>query len=50
MATRTLLELGVFRYIVEKEQITSQELADLTKADKILLGRTAKVLGPREPR
>jgi hypothetical protein len=38
MATRALLELGVFRYIVEKESTTSQELADVTKAEKILLG------------
>lgn len=38
MAARTLLELNVFRYIVEKEKITSQELANLTKADEILLG------------
>jgi hypothetical protein len=38
MATRVLLELGVFKCIVEKEKITSQELADVTKAEKILLG------------
>jgi hypothetical protein len=38
MATRALLELGVFRLIVEKQRITSQELADATKAEKILLG------------
>lgn len=38
MATRALLELGVFKYIVDKESTTSQELADVTKAEKILLG------------
>jgi len=38
MAVRTLLEIEVFKHIVEKESITSQELANLTKADKILLG------------
>ncbi|KAF2998612.1 hypothetical protein E8E13_007005 [Curvularia kusanoi] len=44
MATRTLLELGVFKHIVEKERITSQELATATKADKILLERLLRVL------
>ena len=38
MAVRTLLEIEVFKHIVEKETITSHELANLTKADKILLG------------
>jgi hypothetical protein len=38
MAVRTLLEIEVFKHIVEKESITSHELANLTKADKILLG------------
>jgi hypothetical protein len=38
MATRVLLELGVFKYIAENESTTSQELADVTKAEKILLG------------
>ncbi|KAF2624505.1 hypothetical protein BU25DRAFT_476194 [Macroventuria anomochaeta] len=44
MATRTLLELGVFRHIVEKECITSQELANLTKADEVLLGTALKIV------
>jgi len=39
MATRTLLELGVFKYIAEKGKITSQQLAEITKADQILLGK-----------
>jgi hypothetical protein len=39
MATRTLLELDVFKQIVNKERISSKELADATKADKILIGR-----------
>jgi hypothetical protein len=38
MAIRTLLELGVFKHIAENGQITSQRLAEITKADKILLG------------
>jgi len=41
MATRKLLELGVFQYIVEEGRITSQKLAEVTKADKILLGMIA---------
>jgi hypothetical protein len=44
MATRALLELGVFKYIVEKESITSQELADVTKAEKVLLGMARTTL------
>ena len=39
MATRTLLEIEVFKHIVEKGSINSQELADVTKADKLLLGK-----------
>jgi hypothetical protein len=38
MAARTLLELGVFKHIAEKGRITSQQLSEITKADKILLG------------
>jgi hypothetical protein len=38
MATRTLVELGVFQQIVEKGSMTSAELAETTKADKVLLG------------
>ena len=38
MAVRTLVELRVFRQIVEKGKVTSDELAEITKADKILLG------------
>jgi len=38
MATRTLHELGVFKQIVEKGSVTSAELSQTTKADKILLG------------
>lgn len=44
MATRTLLELGVFKYIVDEGRITSHRLAALTKADKILLERLLRVL------
>lgn len=38
MAMRTLHELGVFRQIAEKGSVTSTELSETTKADKILLG------------
>lgn len=41
MATRILLELGVFRHIAEKGMLTSQQLAEITKADQILLGTVA---------
>jgi hypothetical protein len=47
MATRALLELGVFKFIVEKERTTSQELADVTKAEKILLGMARTPLTPK---
>lgn len=39
MATRTLLEIDVFKHIAEKGSISSQELANVTKADKLLLGK-----------
>lgn len=45
MASRSLLELGVFRHIVEKGQITSQELAGVTKADKIVTTSQDKTSG-----
>ncbi|KAJ8117929.1 hypothetical protein OPT61_g973 [Boeremia exigua] len=44
MATRTLLELNVFKYIVEEERITSQKLAGVTKADRILLERLLRIV------
>ncbi|KAJ4335838.1 hypothetical protein N0V87_005820 [Didymella glomerata] len=44
MAARTLLELGVFKHIAEKGRITSQQLSEITKADKILLERLLRVL------
>ncbi|KAF9697583.1 hypothetical protein EKO04_004422 [Ascochyta lentis] len=43
MATRTLLELGVFKHIAER-QTTSEELAEATGADKILLERLLRVV------
>lgn len=49
MATRTLLELRVFKHIVERERVTSQELTGLTKADKILLGRLSSLKIERAP-
>ena len=41
MATRTLLEIDVFKHIAEKGSISSQELANVTKADKLLLGKVS---------
>ena len=38
MCMRVLVELGVFNHIVEKGKVTSAELAETTKADKVLLG------------
>lgn len=38
MATRALLDLRIFEYIVEEDRITSQKLSEVTKADKVLLG------------